>query len=155
MCCDDCMNRRRFLTMAAGGAAVAALAACGDGVISGVGTVVTPMAGGGGGGGGGGGPTSKVIKVGDFPDLASASTLVALGGTSIAVKRTGASAFTAFDAACTHERCLCSIVDNAFKCPCHFSEFDNDGRVTMGPAASDLGRLTTSYDAATDMLTIS
>ena len=46
----------------------------------------------------------------------------------------------------------------SFECPNHGSRFDSDGNVTRGPNASgtatNLRRLATSYNAATDILTI-
>ncbi|MEK7400883.1 MAG: Rieske 2Fe-2S domain-containing protein [Gemmatimonadota bacterium] len=148
------MNRRQFLAMTAGGAAAAALAACGDGNVSGIAPKVTTLGPGGGGGGGGGSPSQIVAVVGDYPGLATIGTLVMIDSSFVAVKRTGATTFDAYLMTCTHQQCLTDIVANAFKCPCHFSAFDNNGKVTAGPASSDLAKLTTSYNAATDTLTI-
>lgn len=153
MRCDECVNRRRFLALAA---ATAALSACGDGTVSGVPDVV----GGGGGGGGGGNnsppPTTKtVVTVADYPALAANDQLAQISNTLIAVKRTGAATFAAYSMICTHQGCGTSLVDNtSFYCGCHFSRFDNDGNVTSGPASTPLAKLPTSYDAQTDVLTI-
>ena len=135
----------------------ATIAACGDGELSGIAEKVTnPFgSGGSGGGGGGGGSNSVTVKVGDHAALANVGELFHVPSTAVAVKRTGPTAFEALFMACTHAGCLCIIESNAFKCPCHFSEFDNDGKVTAGPATSDLAQLTTSYDVATDILTVS
>ncbi|HEX7939437.1 MAG TPA: Rieske 2Fe-2S domain-containing protein [Gemmatimonadaceae bacterium] len=151
MCCDDCVNRRRFLAIAAGGAAAAAIAACGDGRISGVAMKVTTL---GPGGGSGGGPDQVIAVVGDYPGLATTGTLVMINNSYVAVKRTGATTFDAFYMGCTHQGCLTNIVSNAFLCPCHGSRFDNNGAVTVGPATSNLTSLPTAYDASTDTLTI-
>lgn len=153
MCCDDCVNRRTFLAIAAGGAA-AALAACGDGNVSGVAVKITTPVGGGGGGGGGGGSNRIIAVVGDYPGLATVGRLVMINNSFVAVKRTGATSFDAFFMACTHQGCLTDIVNNAFDCPCHGSKFDNNGVVTAGPAATNLAKLPTSYDQPTDTLTI-
>mgnify|MGYP001561558025 CR=1 FL=1 len=148
MCCAECVSRRRFLTLAAGGSAIAAvITACGDGQVSGVALIV--------GGGGGGGGSRVTVVVGDYPGLASAGTLVQVTNTFIAVKRTGATSFVAFSMSCTHQGCLTSIVNGSrFDCPCHGSRFDVDGAVVNGPAASPLTTLPTAYDQATDTLTI-
>lgn len=153
MCCDDCVDRRKFLAIAAGGAATAALAACGDGQISGVAMKVTTL-GAGGGGSGGGGANQVIAVIGDYPGLATIGTLVMINNSFVAVKRTGAGSFDAFFMACTHQGCLTNIVNNAFDCPCHGSKFDNTGAVTVGPATNNLAALPTSYDASTDTLTI-
>jgi cytochrome b6-f complex iron-sulfur subunit len=47
---------------------------------------------------------------------------------------------TAISSVCPHRQC---VVDwdaeaQAFICPCHGSEFDSDGKVTNGPATTDL-----------------
>jgi Rieske Fe-S protein len=56
---------------------------------------------------------------------------------------------------CTHEQCDTEITSaNIFHCPCHDSRFANDGSVINGPAASPLAHLQTTYNQATDELTV-
>jgi cytochrome b6-f complex iron-sulfur subunit len=134
--CASCISRRAFLADSAALAAVAALfAACGgEGGI-------TP-------------PAGKVdIKVGDFPGLATNGTLV-LVDSRRAAKRTGATTFVAWSRLCTHEGTPVDLTGNAFVCANHGSRFDANGDVTLGPATQALGQLATSYDAASDTLTI-
>ena len=147
--CDDCINRRQFLTSAAGAAGLVAISACGDGIVSGPFAQLPP------GAELPAGPIS--IVVGNFSELATVGTLVKVPGQEIAVKRTGADTFDAFAMRCTHAGCPISIVSSgqAFNCSCHGSRFDNDGAVTNGPADSPLPKFVTSYDPATDTLTIS
>jgi Rieske Fe-S protein len=145
MPCHDCLNRREFLTSAAGMAALVTVASCGDGVLSGGATqpIVPP------------GGDRVVVKVGDFPALANVGVLVHISETFYAAKRTGSATFDAFSMACTHEGCLTSITNGQqFDCPCHFSRFDSNGAVLRGPANRPLSKLPTSYNAATDELTI-
>ncbi|HEY6219739.1 MAG TPA: Rieske 2Fe-2S domain-containing protein [Gemmatimonadaceae bacterium] len=139
--CANCLSRRAFLGQAALGAAAAAvLAACGDGQI---------------GGGGPTGPVSKVtVKVADFSGLATTGKLVNINA-QIAAKRTGAATFVAWSRSCTHEGTQVDIVSTGFFCSNHGSQFDSNGQVTVGPAARPLVSLAASYDAATDLLTIS
>jgi Rieske Fe-S protein len=138
--CVSCISRRDFVAKTAALAAVAAfLQACGD--IGGISD-----------------PTGTVdIKVADFPGLATMNELVSLGG-GRAVKRTGATTFAAFSMRCTHEGTQVNITgataNNSFVCPNHGARFDNNGRVTLGPANRNLTTLSTSYDATTDTLTI-
>lgn len=147
MGCEECMTRRRFLAQSAMAAAAAAVvAACGNGQIGP--TAYTPP-----GGNSNGGSNGTTIKVGNFPQLANVGTLVKVD-TYQAVKRTGATSFAAFSMVCTHQGCLTQLQSNIFYCPCHGAEFDSSGRVIRGPASRPLGQYTTSYDAATDTLTI-
>lgn len=45
----------------------------------------------------------------------------------------------AFSALCTHSGCVVTVnSDGTSDCPCHNSRFDANGRVTRGPASSDL-----------------
>ena len=150
MSCEDCLSRRAFLTKSTlAVAGVAALAAgCGDGQIVGVG-VTGPL------------PTGLTLKVSTVPALASVGVL-AFHPTDlrVAIKRTGPTTFLARSTTCTHEGTRIDIVNSAasFECPNHGSRFDSDGNVTRGPNAAGtvtkLPILATSYNAATDILTI-
>jgi len=157
MSCTDCVNRRKFLALAAAAGASAALAGCGDGELSGVGMKISgnPM-GTGTGSGPTGSPSSQItLKVADYPELGQPNVLVMVADTFIAVKRSGLATFTAFSMSCTHQGCLTTLVNgNRFDCPCHFSQFDVNGMVIRGPATDPLTEFPTSYDAATDILTI-
>jgi Rieske Fe-S protein len=144
MPCEHCLSRRDFLTNAAGAAGLVALSACGDGFVTGpLVTAELPS-----------GPLT--VKVGDFPALATADVLVRVPSQPVAVKRIDASSFEAFSMICTHEGCLVAITGaQQFDCPCHQSRFSNTGAVLRGPATRPLPKFETSYDPATDVLTIS
>lgn len=141
--CAGCMNRRQFLSTAATASAGLLTIACGDGVVSGIAPEIIPL------------PSGPItITVGDHPGLATNGTLVVIMD-SIGVKRTGAATFEAMSLLCTHQGCRVTITSNTqLDCPCHFSRFDGDGAVVRGPAQDPLPRFTTSYDSATDILTI-
>jgi len=136
--CAGCVSRRAFLGQA-GLAAAAVLAACGDGQI-------------------GGGPTGPVtpvsVKVSDFPGLATTNLLVNVNA-QITAKRTGVATFVAFSRSCTHEGTRVELQGSGFLCPNHLSQFNNNGQVIVGPATRNLASLTTTYDASTDLLSIS
>ncbi len=154
MPCEHCLNRREFLARSAGGAAVAAaIAACGDGVLSNPNSVRVPIDS---------IPSVNnklVVTVANFPDLATVGKLTKVS-TFVAAKRTGADTFDALSMACTHEGCLIDIVNagQSFECPCHSSRFTNTGAVINGPntgaTIQPLQKLATSYNSATDALTI-
>lgn len=134
MPCRECVNRREFLAIAGGSAALAALGGCGDGI-------TIPV------------PSRLAIVVGDFPGLANIGQLVKVGDAH-AVKRTDTTTFQAFSMFCTHEGCLTGLSSGQFNCPCHGSQFNGDGTVKQGPASKSLQQLPTSYNPATDTLTI-
>jgi thiosulfate dehydrogenase [quinone] large subunit len=46
--------------------------------------------------------------------------------------------FVAFDATCTHQGCPITYNNLGFQCPCHGSTFDQNGKVTGGPASTPL-----------------
>jgi cytochrome b6-f complex iron-sulfur subunit len=150
MCCEDCLSRRAFLTRSTlAVAGVAAIATgCGDGDIGGSG-LTEPL------------PSGLTLEVSTVPALATVGVL-AFHPTDVrvAIKRTGPTTFLALSTTCTHEGTRIEIVNNAasFECPNHGSRFDSDGNVTRGPNApgtvTKLPTLATSYDAATDILTI-
>lgn len=135
--CKSCLSRREFLA----GAAAVTLTACGDGIIGGPsGSEIPP-----------GGPIT--IVVGDFPGLAAIGTPVVVGELRAAM-RTGSATFSAVSMICTHEQCHTQLSGETFNCPCHLSRFAADGRVERGPAKRNLLVLETSYNPATDELTI-
>ena len=147
MPCEECLSRRAFLTTAAGAAGLAALAGCGDGFVANpLALSVLPNG-------------RLVITVADFPGLANAGFLVKIPNTSVAVKRLDATSFKALSMLCTHQGCETRTNGQIFECPCHGSRFSNDGNVLNGPtigggSVAPLPEVATSYDAATDRLTI-
>lgn len=57
-----------------------------------------------------------------------------------------ASGFSAFSLTCTHLGCTLQQEAEGFACPCHGSQFDDEGRVLRGPAVRDLERLQVTID---------
>jgi cytochrome b6-f complex iron-sulfur subunit len=149
MSCENCINRREFISAAASVASLTVLTSCGDGQLSALAPQSFP-----------GEFDPITITVGTFPDLANLGVLVAIPDRSFAVKRTGTSTFAALSRRCTHQGCITNIVNGQrFDCPCHGSRFNSDGAVINGPntggTITPLPTFTTSYDSATDQLTIS
>ena len=132
--CVECVSRREFLARSAGGLALTVLASCTD-------LPTIPQS-----------PRLEIV-VGSHAGLATIGQLVKVGP-SHAAKRTGTDTFEAFSMFCTHEGCATSINNQQFVCPCHGSKFDANGAVLVGPAGKALASLATSYNAATDTLTI-
>ena len=152
MSCQDCLSRREFLTrstLAVAGAA-AIVAGCGDGQI-GAGGATAPII-----------TTPLTFKVSAVPALATVGQFAfAPTDSRIAVKRTGADTFFALSTTCTHEGTMIDIVNNntSFQCPNHGAQYDSSGNVTRQPqaagSATNLPTYFTSYNAATDILSIS
>lgn len=46
--------------------------------------------------------------------------------------------FGAMTAICPHLGCIVNITDTGFRCPCHGSIYDQEGRVISGPAPKNL-----------------
>jgi nitrite reductase/ring-hydroxylating ferredoxin subunit len=135
-------SRREFITTSAASAVVAVLvAACGGG--SGATTVT--------------GPVSLSVDVLKYAALASIGGIARVdnGGTPVAAVRTGASTFAAFSLICPHFRCTVGINGSAFRCPCHGAQFASTGAWIGGQRTTNLTSLAASYDATTDVLTIS
>lgn len=148
MSCEDCLNRRAFLARTAVATAAAALATgCGNGVFG----PPLPTHG-----TGGFRLDPVVIKVSDFPDLATIGTLVQVD-LERAVKRTSSApdSFFALSTICTHQGCDAAVAPgNIIACPCHGSRYASDGTVINGPAPRPLAQLTASYNPQTDELTL-
>ena len=136
----------RRTALAAGGAALAALAGCskyGDESQQPAAPQTSapasgssaPAASGNGGGGGGGGA----------PPLAKTSDIPVGGGKifedkKVVVTQPEAGTFKAFSAVCTHQGCTVNrVAAGTINCPCHGSKYDiKDGSVVNGPAPSPL-----------------
>ncbi len=50
----------------------------------------------------------------------------------------GAAGLHAISATCTHLGCIVAISETGFKCPCHGSKYNRDGKVIGGPAPRPL-----------------
>ena len=149
MPCKDCLSRRAFLargTIAVAGAA-ALVSGCGDGQFGPDARAATTG--------------TLTLKVASLPGLATTGQLVKIPPQIglIAVKRTGSSTFFAVSTVCTHQGCETNIASTGLECPCHLAMYDSNGKVTRQPmntqgSATNLPTYTTSYDPATDTLTI-
>jgi cytochrome b6-f complex iron-sulfur subunit len=82
------------------------------------------------------------------------SPLDNVGGTALVestagvflLARTGANAFSALDAICSHESCTITGADgSAYVCPCHGSRYSRSGQVIAGPAKASLRQFATTF----------
>jgi cytochrome b6-f complex iron-sulfur subunit len=77
-------------------------------------------------------------------------------GRKLIVVRITSTTFVTLSAICTHEGCTVrySTTADDLECPCHGARFATDGAVKLGPATSPLKKYATTYDAATDTVTV-
>ena len=136
------LDRRGFLTAAALAAASAALAACGAGGGDGATAPITVP--------------SQSLRLADYPALASVGgvALVTVGGSPLAVVRTGDASFVALSRVCPHRGGIVNQVSGGFTCPVHGARFGATGAWVGGERTSSLRSYATSYDAAAGTLSI-
>lgn len=84
------------------------------------------------------GAIGRVVNVGalsQFP--AGQLTAITVNGQPAAVQHLGGK-YVVYSLICTHLGCVVGIAGDAFKCPCHGSQYSPTGTVTHGPATLPL-----------------
>jgi cytochrome b6-f complex iron-sulfur subunit len=96
-----------------------------------------------------------IIKLSDTKnkDLENVGGSVLLDDDNILI-RISETEFKAINLICKHKGCTVEYEGTKFVCPCHGSEYDRDGKVTLGPSKSDLDTHETIYDAAAGTVTV-
>ena len=108
------------------------------------------------------------LKVANYPGLVGVGGSIQLMFNEvmkpITLNRVSRQEFVALDSICTHVGCTVGAFDlgaNCMTCPCHGSRYDLEGRVfrdgngiSTEPAANDLNRFETSFDEATEVITV-
>ncbi len=115
------LNRREFVVIAAG----AACAVCGGAEA----LLAAPQAG------------AAKVDVGalaDYPADGVSDKFLKPPAKLLVVR--GGGRLYAMNATCTHKSCVVKLKDGAIKCPCHGSQFSEQGTVTDGPAKASLFR---------------
>src|SRR4051812_33819062 len=137
----DGIGRRTFLIQTALLTAAAALAACAVG-----GDTTSPTL-----------PAGSSIKVSDYSALNTVGgiALVSLNGARLAVVRTADTSYVALSRVCTHEGGIVNPNGSGFLCPNHGAQFNLTGTWIGGQRTSSLHSYSTSFDAATGVLSIS
>ena len=135
------MDRRKFVSLGAYAAAMAALAAC---AVSDGTNITSP------------GSLGTTVKVSDFAALASVGgvAVTTIGGTPVAIVRTTSTTFITLSRICPHRGSTVNAVSGGFKCPNHGATFNATGSWTGGQRTSSLRSYVTTYDAAAGTLTI-
>lgn len=71
------------------------------------------------------------------------------------LSRSGANAFTAVDAVCSHQSCTITGADGtSYVCPCHGSRYSRSGQVLRGPATASLRQFATMFTNDTVTITL-
>jgi Rieske Fe-S protein len=131
------IGRRAFIAQSVLAVAAVALSACGD----------TPTA-----------PASLdgTVDVGAHPSLAAVNgvALVSIGGSPVAIVRTGENAFVALSRICPHQGNLINTSGSGFLCSGHGAQFTLSGQWRGGQETSNMRSYAVSYDASTNTLTV-
>jgi nitrite reductase/ring-hydroxylating ferredoxin subunit len=137
---EDGIGRRTFLVQSGILAAMAALAACGAGT-----DATAPAV-----------PANSEINLSDFPALANVGgvAMVSLGGAPVAIVRTSSTTFLALSRVCPHQGGIVQQSGSRFVCPVHGATFDLNGNWIGGQRTSSLHQYATSFDAATNIVTV-
>ena len=157
---EDAVDRREFVAAVTWGFVSAALAGCGNGVVSNPTGVSNPSGGGPSGGGqlpAGVTVNSNVttIDLSQQPGLSATSGFLLIVPVHVFIVKVGTSAFRAFTSICTHQQCdVNDFSGGTINCPCHGSQFDTSGQVVRGPAPLPLQEFATSFDASANRLTV-
>ncbi len=138
---EEGIGRRTFLVQSGILAAMAALAACGASTDS-----TAPNV-----------PANSQIPIGNYPALANVGgvALVSVGAAPLAIVRTSATSFIALSRVCPHQGGIVNESGSRFVCPVHGATFDLNGHWIGGQPTSNMRQYATTYDAASNTLTIS
>jgi thiosulfate dehydrogenase [quinone] large subunit len=91
-------------------------------------------------------PAGDVVEVPlqPYPELAQPGGLIKVhtpGHGTFHLRREEGDVFTALSAVCTHQGCIVAPAGGGFRCPCHGSTYDREGRNTGGPARRPLAQV--------------
>lgn len=94
-----------------------------------------------------------LVKLSDNPALGTVGGAVTVAD-DIMLIRTDESTFIAVSTICRHKGCTVELEGDKFVCPCHGSEYTKEGKVTQGPAKTDLKAFETMFDSKSGQVTI-
>ena len=148
------LPRRDFLSQATLAAVATVLAACSGGGEGATGPAAAPNPEPTPGTSG----STLTVTLAAFGALANVGGIAAVGNLGvkpIAVVRTGATNYTALSRICTHAGCDINVSGSGFSCPCHGSQFNSEGKATVGPAEAALQRFNVALSTDGTKITIS
>lgn len=94
-----------------------------------------------------------VVKLADNTSLGKTGGSVKVND-EIMLIRKSETEFMAVKTICTHKGCDVELDGDKFVCPCHGSEYTIDGKVTQGPAKTNLKTFETIFDSDKGTVTI-
>jgi Rieske Fe-S protein len=74
-------------------------------------------------------------------EVGGATRIGSVKGVPVAIARTGASKYVAFNLKCPHQGVTVTRSENGWVCSAHLSEFEADGDLVLGPATTALARV--------------
>lgn len=80
-------------------------------------------------------PKKFKIPAGDLPDIGDD---LVFSEQKVLLRRRSKTEVAAISLVCTHLGCTVNVVETGFLCPCHGSQYDQDGLVVGGPAPKTL-----------------
>ena len=87
-------------------------------------------------------PNGKLsVTLKDLPALSAIGGAMRIGsikGVPVGIARVGTNKYTAFNLRCPHQGVTVTKTDNGWMCKAHNSEFEPDGDLVLGPAATGL-----------------
>ena len=84
------------------------------------------------------------VKLKELPALSAVGGAMRIGsikGVPVGIARVGANKYTAFNLRCPHQGVTVSRTESGWMCNAHNSEFENDGDLVLGPAATGLAKV--------------
>ncbi|OGU13744.1 MAG: hypothetical protein A2X61_06250 [Ignavibacteria bacterium GWB2_35_12] len=151
---DSTLQRRHFLIQAGSLLGIGIAAAAIPGLITSCQQNESPVNTG----------VKKEVDISQYPELQNDFGAVKISFTGlnenmpVIIIRKSAGNFLVLSSKCTHEGCMVDDPDTSAKtisCPCHGSKYSElDGSVINGPAQSSLKQIPSSFDTATNILTI-
>lgn len=134
------LDRRRFMELAAGMLAAAALPGCASVAL----TRVAPSGG------------AVRLPIRNFPQLARPGGYLKLqpdgAETPVYVLALDGGEYAALSPICTHRGCTVNLEGAQLVCPCHGSAFDRTGQVLRGPADEPLRRFPVTVNSEQELV---
>jgi Rieske Fe-S protein len=137
------LSRREFTRLAALACAAMACSSSGDGPTAPSANGVTISG------------NLMTVPLAQNPTLSQSNGFILVSSARVLVVRVGNNEFRSVSSVCTHQGCTVNRFDGSLlTCTCHGSQFNTNGSVARGPAASPLQAFATTFDAASNTIRV-